>query len=421
MGVEPGSINIEVQRRGFYPMGGGEVVVTTKSIHHLSSLQLLERGEAESVQVVVFARGTARSCAKDVAENTRLLLLGSAAFCNAKVTVEIDVEDAVPKEEAIVAPAEASFEEGCGALTKKERRALHLERQALNFGAVGVQLVAIGSLGGVISADSIALEDFPSAAADAVKVLEEQWAAGGAVDEHLMDQLIIYMAMAVGSSSVLCSGRTSISSLHLETATTLITQITGVEFNLTTCSAANGAACIRVDCQGLGWLNEARWSGHVLGISCDRGVILQLTCDESWEHECLQAVPSEGIIRDQKGERCRHVTLIPMRNLRAAGKLGEDLRQKVFALPLPPVVFHPAAGTAERATGNSMFFALRGQRRWRHLSERIAATLGVEPPPQDHLFHMSIWNSQNGDPFRSVGDVRVEDFPYNLEKAACED
>merc|ERR1711988_320439 len=99
------------------------------------------------------------------------------------------------------------------------------------------------------------------------KSLEEQWAAGGAVDEHIMDQLVIYMAMAKGRSSVLCNGRTSISSLHLETATKLTKQITGVQFSLTPCEGVCGSPCTRVECDGLGWRNEERWRGNVLGIA----------------------------------------------------------------------------------------------------------------------------------------------------------
>ena len=51
-----------------------------------------------------------------------------------------------------------------------------------------------------------------------VNRLFENWNSGGCVDEYTMDQLIIFMALAKGKSSVLCAGETSMASLHLETA-----------------------------------------------------------------------------------------------------------------------------------------------------------------------------------------------------------
>merc|ERR1712070_1069770 len=105
---------------------------------------------------------------------------------------------------------------------------------------------------------------------------------------------VLYMAMAHGHSSVLCGGRTSISSLHLETATALTSQITGVRFQLTPCEGEGGAPCVRVECEGLGWVNEPRWRGQALGITVDKGVVLQLSCDELWEQHALQELPADG-------------------------------------------------------------------------------------------------------------------------------
>jgi len=295
-----------------------------------------------------------------------------------------------------------------------------LERQALNFGACGIQLIALGSLGGVITADVLLLEDFDSAPVLAVKALEEQWAAGGAVDEHLMDQLILYMAMAGGSSRVLCNGPTGISSLHLQTATALTTQITGVPFTLTPCEGMDDAPCVLVGCEGMGWINEVRWCGHVLGVAAEHGVVLNLSCDGTWEKQCLERLDSDGTIRDKDGVRCRHVTLLPMRALNSESRQRcKALSNQISSLKLPYVEFHPVAGTAERSTGRSVFFALRHQKRWRIFVEQIAKMIGAEAPRPDMqgrcLFHMSVWNTQNGDPYRSVGDVSVDDFPYDVE------
>lgn len=418
MGVGDSAVDVDVRRRGFYPFGGGEVVVTVSAVHSLQPLHVHTRGDAISVHVAVFARGIARPNLKPMADATRSLLRGSSAFKDAEVTLDIDFGDSQESSKGTTSAehADSDFEGGLGALTRKQRRAMHLEREALSFGACGVQLVAFGSLGGVVSADSLALDDFMSAPAVAVKLLEEQWAAGGAIDEHLMDQVVLYMALAKGRSSVLCNGKTSISSQHLETAVELTTRITGVPFTLSPCLGASGAPCVRVECEGLGWLNEQRWQGHALGIRADRAIILELSYDDAWEKECLRGLAGEGIVRDERGNRCRHITLIPMREVtREAIVRYAAAAERVAGLAVPPISFHPEALRVERHFGSSVAFVLRSQYRWRHLVAEIAEIIGASPPSNDRLFHMSVWNSNNGDPFWSVGEVRTDDFSHNVE------
>merc|ERR1712217_464558 len=233
-----------------------------------------------------------------------------------------------------------------------------------------------------------------------------------------MDQLVLYMAMATGRSSVLCSGRTSISSQHLETATALTTQITGVPFSLSPCEGVGGAPCVRVECEGLSWLNEPKWSGHVLGIFVQHGVLLELTCDKSWEKDCLvETLTADGFIQNERGELCRHVTLLPMRSLNGdARRRCETMHKEIATLHVPPLNFHPTPGTEKREIGSTIFFALRNQHQWRNLAEQIALLIGADAPPRERLFHMSVWNSQNGDPFRSIGDVIRNDFPFDVER-----
>lgn len=418
MGVAESAISIDLRRRGFYPLGGGQVIVNVDAVQSLRPLCIEHRGDAISVSVVVFARGTARSHAKELADCTRAALQSSSFFGCARVAIEIDADDADEQDRAEEVPnkSKASFEEGCGALTRKQRRAMHLERVALSFGACGVQLVAFGSLGGVISADALDTEDFLSVPQRAVQALEEQWVAGGAVDEHLMDQLVLYMAMASGKSCVVCNGRTGISSQHLETATELTRQITGVSFSLAPVQGVGGAPCVRVECDGLSWLNEPRWQGLALGIVAKNAVVLDLSCDETWEEASLEGLPSEGVVRDRDGHRCRHITLIPMR------EVTKEIRSRCIAaseqlaqLAWPPISFHSKLGTAVRDSKRSAFFALRCQHRWRQFAAEVASIVGADAPRKQRLFHMSVWNSDNGDPFRSIGDVCVDDFPFDVE------
>merc|ERR1712031_43553 len=91
------------------------------------------------------------------------------------------------------------------------------------------------------------------------------------------------------------------------------------------------------------------------------------------------------------------------------------MREELSALPLPPIEFHVESGVAARPGVSTVFFALRRQHLWRRLAATIASMAGIAPPPRDRLFHMSVWNSNNGNPYQSIGDIRVEDFPHDVE------
>ena len=60
--------------------------------------------------------------------------------------------------------------------------------------------------------------DSAAVAKQGVASLVEAWEPGGCTDEHSMDQLIIYMALASSPSQIPPPGPTSITSQHLETA-----------------------------------------------------------------------------------------------------------------------------------------------------------------------------------------------------------
>lgn len=71
----------------------------------------------------------------------------------------------------------------------------------------------------------------------------------GCVDEYLMDQLVIFMALAKGRSRVRCPAPTSISSLHLETAIYFSELLCGVKFDII--PQSDGTKII--ECNGMGF------------------------------------------------------------------------------------------------------------------------------------------------------------------------
>ncbi|GAV05567.1 hypothetical protein RvY_15673 [Ramazzottius varieornatus] len=69
-----------------------------------------------------------------------------------------------------------------------------------------------------------------------------------AVDEHLQDQLIIFMALAAGHSEMLAGPLT----MHTQTAIYVCQQLLGVKFSVSMLPNGN---CM-VACNGVGWENK---------------------------------------------------------------------------------------------------------------------------------------------------------------------
>ena len=98
-----------------------------------------------------------------------------------------------------------------GGLSFKDRAAMYEERSQQVEGSCGVQLAVHTEHGHIISANYLvesgrgrAQEITADEVANGVmERLREVWAAGGVVDEYTVDQLIIFMALAEGRSSVI--------------------------------------------------------------------------------------------------------------------------------------------------------------------------------------------------------------------------
>ena len=98
-----------------------------------------------------------------------------------------------------------------GGLSFKDRAAMYEERSQQVEGSCGVQLAVHTEHGHIISANYLvesgrgrSQEITAEEVANGVMGrLREVWAAGGVVDEYTVDQLIIFMALAEGRSSVI--------------------------------------------------------------------------------------------------------------------------------------------------------------------------------------------------------------------------
>lgn len=202
-GLDGGRISAFVKRRGYFPKGGGQVVVTVEQAAaspKLRPMHWVERGRVVSVFIRAFHAGSIlRPFAQEMADKAR---------------------DYVQRHLANAGDADASL------LWRVE---VVSETRSVGT-ASGVLIVAKTSTGCVLGGSALgqakqsAQETAHLAARELCSALDE----GGCVDEWLQDQLILYMALADGTSTL----RTGSLTLHTRTAIWVAEQLTGATFEV---------------------------------------------------------------------------------------------------------------------------------------------------------------------------------------------
>ncbi|KAG8003318.1 RNA 3'-terminal phosphate cyclase [Nibea albiflora] len=180
---------------GYYPKGGGEVVVTVNPVKELQPVIMMERGNITKIYGRAFVAGVLPfKLAKD---------MSTAAVRTIRKEIKelyINIQPLQEKEKAcgngngIIIIAESST--GC-----------------VFAGS------ALGKKG--VYADKIGIE--------AAEMLLRNIRHNGCVDEFLQDQLIIFMALAKGTSRI----RTGAVTLHTQTAIHIAEQLTQAKFTIT--------------------------------------------------------------------------------------------------------------------------------------------------------------------------------------------
>lgn len=187
--------HLTVERRGHYPKGGGKVTIIIKPVKQLKSLVLTERGEIKEVyglsHCVKLPKHVAERQAKSAEEK-----LKSEGFKN----VKIDLEWYQPDKDFHLGPGS------------------------------GITLCARTNSGAVLGADSIGEKGklAEQVGREAAETLIEEINSQAALDKHMGDIIIPYLAVANGFSKV------TVSKITLHTLTNLkVTElIAGVKFNI---------------------------------------------------------------------------------------------------------------------------------------------------------------------------------------------
>jgi len=228
-GVNAKDVEARVLKRGYFPRGGGEVQVRVRPLTEpLLPIQLTDRGQVCAVRIRSFRAGP--------------LVSGSAA------QIMADAAQSYLRKRLI--SATTSSEE-----TPPIRWTTDVvtETSAVGSGA-GILIVAETTTGGLLGGSALldiktknknkggkkhqkwtTEDDDKQQQKQAVRVgtdaAEELWSAlelGGCVDDWLQDQLILYMALADGTSNVMSGSLT----LHTRTAIDVAEQLSGAKFEV---------------------------------------------------------------------------------------------------------------------------------------------------------------------------------------------
>jgi RNA 3'-terminal phosphate cyclase (ATP) len=206
----PPPIAVDLRRRGFFPRGGGEAVLTVAARPKQSTLppitHLSQRSPIVAVDVYAFAAG------------------------------RVPLDAARRAVEAAAVPIRAALEAGGAATAPPLVVRLHTEHlgsgEAVGDGA-GITCVATTATAGQVLGASGAGERGLKAEVMGErcgKALARQICCGAAVDEWLADQLVVLAALAQGKSRALCAAPLS---LHARTAIAVAEQVGGASFSLT--------------------------------------------------------------------------------------------------------------------------------------------------------------------------------------------
>jgi len=195
----PEGITINIERRGYFPKGGGVVkVLVPPHLTKLKPISLLDRGHVTEVRVRAFYAG---KCPRWVPEK-----MADAAVRALRQASNIIVPASVqPSVEVVLEPTTIDS-------------------------ASGILIVARTDTGCLLAGSALGRPKLKPnvTGTDASEELLQALRAGGCVDAWLQDQLILYMALADGTSEV----KTGCLTLHTRTAIDVAEHMTGAKFEV---------------------------------------------------------------------------------------------------------------------------------------------------------------------------------------------
>jgi len=207
--------SIELLRRGFYPRGQGIVRAAVEPVNSLKPIIIERLGEVKEIEGLSYSSRLPAHIVERMARSAEKIITGAG-----RKKVEIDLE-------ALQAgQGKCAADPGCGII-----------------------LFAKSKEGAILGADSLGELGRPAekVGTEAAEELLRQLRAEAPVDRHLVDQLIVYMSLADGRSTI----RTSELTLHALTCIRLSEKMVGARFKV---EGKEGAPST-ITCEGIGLKN----------------------------------------------------------------------------------------------------------------------------------------------------------------------
>ncbi|KAK2491155.1 hypothetical protein MC885_017601 [Smutsia gigantea] len=212
--------NCDIKMRGYYPKGGGEVIVRISPVKQLNPINITDRGSVTKIYGRAFVAGVLPfKVAKDMA--------AAAVRC-----IRQEIRDLRVNIQPVQETKDQAFGNGNGIIIIAET-----STGCLFAGS------SLGKRG--VNADKVGIE--------AADMLLANLRHGGAVDEYLQDQLIIFMALASGVSRI----KTGPVTLHTQTAIHFAEQLAKAKFTVKKSDDEEDASkdAYIIECQGIGMTN----------------------------------------------------------------------------------------------------------------------------------------------------------------------
>jgi RNA 3'-phosphate cyclase len=186
---------VECIRRGHYPRGGGVVRACIEPIQRLKAIELVEPGKVTRISGIAHCVKLPEHIATRMAHAASMSLI-KAGYSD----VNVKAESYEPSRDPHFGPG------------------------------TGITLWAETERGAILGASSLGRPGKPAeqVGREAAESLVKQLRTGCAVDRHLTDQIIPYMALADGTSEITSAELTS----HALTNVALVEQVLGVKFEV---------------------------------------------------------------------------------------------------------------------------------------------------------------------------------------------
>jgi RNA 3'-terminal phosphate cyclase (ATP) len=182
------NLTLEIVKHGYYPKGGGKVIVTSKPVERLSSFNYLDRGEIQDIQI----HSVCGLLPKDVAERQGKSALSTIQYhCpKTKVSMSYEAVESLSPGSSVTCFANCDYSILGGDF----------------LGERGLRAEVVGQ----------------RAAEELLKSLQ----SGASLDKFMTDQILIFLALAKGKSQVKVEEITE----HCRTNIQVIEQILPIEF-----------------------------------------------------------------------------------------------------------------------------------------------------------------------------------------------